>query len=360
MAVLALVLLGVHAGVATPTGDISDVYTDHLRHMSEAQALVERGFAIYRAPYAEAAQGLHPCSEHIGLFPDRTAPYPPLGILLHWPLGALERAGTLEPARAHRLMARVWLAVGLVAGALGLVLLRPHGRWAVAGGLLLLLPLLIGMGANGFYDVVYLIPGAAGLLALVRGRPGLAVVLLGGCAALHFRALVFAPVGLWALLASWRARRGTAIASGAVAAMFILSAAASAAALQGTLETIPAHNPVHFSHLLRGKIAPVLFVVLSGAAFGYLVRIRHPWSALTVLSAALVALLDRSHGYWHALPLVVPPLVLAAERSPTAQPAPRPWQLVWGWALVASALAFRLPFTPYWQWLVDAARGRVE
>ncbi|QRO00521.1 hypothetical protein JRI60_16530 [Archangium violaceum] len=357
--VLVLGLLAVHAGMASPGGDLSHHYTDHLRHMAEAQALVERGFSVYRLPYAESARGLYPCAAHEGLFPERTAPYPPLGLLLHWPLGALERSGLLAPSLAHRGMTLLLLALGLAASAAGLVLLRPQGRWALAGGVLLLVPLLVGSGANGFYDVTYVLAGTLGLLALARGRPQAAVVLLGVCAALSFRALVFAPVGLWALVEAWRqGRRNTAL-SGAVAAVLVLGAAASAAALQGTLETIPADNPAHVSHLLRGKPAPLLFVLVSAATAGYLLRTRHVWTALSVLSAVLVALLDRSHGYWHALPLLVPPLVLAAEGSPSAPLPPRHWQVAWGWVVAATVLAFRYPLTPYWQWLVDVARGRV-
>ncbi len=352
-------LLGLHGLMASPGGDLSHHYTDHLRHMAEAQALVERGFAIYRLPYGEAARGLFPCPEHEGLFPERTAPYPPLGVLLHWPLGALERAGDLPPSTAHRMMALLWLAVALAASVLGLVLLRPHGRWALAGGALLLVPGLVGSGANGFYDVAYVLAGTAALLALRRERPGTAVVLLGVCAAVHFRALVFAPVGLWALLAAWRAGRGRALVSGAVAVVLVLTAAASAAALSGTLETIPADNPVHVSHLLRGKSSPWLFVLLALVISGYLLRHRYLWAALTVLSGALVALMDRSHGYWHVLPLVVPALVLAAERPSLAPPASRLWWGAWGWALGAAVLAFRYPLTPYWQWLADVVRGRV-
>jgi hypothetical protein len=131
-------------------------------------------------------------------------------------------------------------------------------------------------------------------------------------------------------------------------------------ALQGTLDTIPAHNPVHVSHLLRGKLAPWLFVALSGGVAGWLLRGRQVWTALSVLSAVAVALMDRSHGYWHALPLVVPPLVLAAERPVTAEPAARPWQVAWGWTLGAALLAFRYPLTPFWHWLAEAVTGRVS
>ena len=59
--------------------------------------------------------------------------------------------------------------------------------------------------------------------------------------------------------------------------------AASAAALSGTLETIPADSPVHVSHLLRGKSSPPAFLLLALGVFGYLLRHRYLWAALTPL-----------------------------------------------------------------------------
>ena len=141
--------------------------------------------------------------------------------------------------------------------------------------------------------------------------------------------------------------------------VLVLTAAASAAALSGTLETIPADSPVHVSHLLRGKSSPPAFLLLALGVFGYLLRHRYLWAALSVLTGALVAFMDRSHGYWHVLPLVVPALVLAAERPASSPPAPRLWWAAWGWALVGALISFRYPLTPYWQWLVDVMRGRV-
>lgn len=351
-----LAVLALHVALASPTGDLNAHYTDHLRHLTEAQALVARGDAIYRQPYDAFSQGLLPCPEHAGLFGDRTAPYPPLGVLLHWPLSAVERAGWLAPARVHQLTAMTWLACGLLAAALALWLAWPR-REHVAGVLVLLTPLALGAGANGFYDTAFLAAGAGALIALVRGRAALAVALLGLVAALHFRALVFAPVGLWALLDSWKARRApTTLAALGVAAALVASAAWAAFALRGTLDTIPAHNPVHGSHLVGLRPAPLAFVALGLVVAAGLWRSGARWTALTVLAAVGVALADRSHGYWHALVLVVPPVVLAAERREEGWRLPL---LTWGWTVAAALLAFRFTTTAFWQWLVDALRQRV-
>ncbi|MDX2011700.1 MAG: hypothetical protein SFW67_15985 [Myxococcaceae bacterium] len=352
--VVVVVSAGGHALVSGPNGDFGGIYTDHLRHLAESQALVARGSAIYRQPYAEATQGLLPCPEHTGLFPERTAPYPPLGVLLHWPLGALERHQLLSPATSHQLTATAWLICGLCAVWLAwrLVTSQLPGR---LGLVLIVAPLTIGVGANGFYDTTFLLAGVGALVLLASKRPEWAMLALGLAAALHFRALVFAPVGLWALLEALRRDRRRALAFLGVSGLLVASAAWAAWHLSGTLDTIPADNPVHASHLLHAR-APLRFLVIAAVAVGSLVAWRARWTALTVVAAVLVAMSDRSYGFWHALPLIVPPLVVAAEQGADRRAA---W-VAWGWTLAAVLGAFLYPFTAPWQWLADVVAGRLR
>lgn len=354
--VVAVGVLALHVAFATPTGDLNSHFTDHLRHLCESQALVANGGVIYRQPYDEFSRDLLPCPAHAGLFGERTAPYPPLGVLLHWPLGRIERAGWLAPATVHRLTALSWLAFGALAAALALWLAWPR-RELVAGVLLVLTPLALGSGANGFYDTTFLAAGAAALVFLVRGRPEWAVMLLGLAAALHFRALVFAPVGLWAALEAWKGPRRPAVIALGVAGVLTASAAWAAFALRGTLDTIPAHNPVHFEHLVRGSAKAVEFFVLALLVAGWLWRSRARWTALTILAAVGVALSDRSHGYYHALVMLVPPLVLSAERREPGKALPL---ITWAWCYVSVLLAFRYQWSAFYQWLIDASRGQVS
>lgn len=54
--------------------------------------------------------------------------------------------------------------------------------------------------------------------------------------------------------------------------------------------------------------------------------------------------------------MLMPPMVLAAER----RDGPRlPTVVVWAWSVGAMQLAFHTPWTPSWQWLVDALRLRM-
>jgi hypothetical protein len=344
---------GVQALVSGPNGDVGGIYTDHLRHLAESQALVARGSAIYRQPYVEATEGLLPCPAHAGLFPERTAPYPPLGVLLHWPLGTLERLHLLSPTLSHHLTATAWLVCGLCAIWLA---------WRLAGGsaagrlglVLLVAPLTIGVGANGFYDTAFLFAGLGALALLAANRPEWAMLALGVAAALHFRALVFAPIGLWALVESLRRGPRRALAFLVPSIVLVLSAAWAAWALVGTLDTIPADNPVHASHLGHGR-APIRFLLVAAVGVVWLVAWRARWTALTVVAAVLVAMSDRSYGFWHALPLVVPPLVVAVE---TGADRRAPW-VAWGWSIAAVLGAFLYPFTAAWQWLADVVAGRI-
>lgn len=326
-------------------GDLRDHYTDHLRHMGEAAALVEHGFDVYRRPYGEVTEGLPlPCELHRGLFAERTAPYPPLAILAHWPMVRAEQAG-LAAARAHRLAPLWWSLLALVAIALWAAQLSGKGWAAWLGVLGLGAPLLLGAGANGFLDTGYLACGVAAAVLLGRGRPGWALVLVAGAGALQFRGLVFAPLGLAALHALWRTGVRRGVGPVAAAAVLLVPALAAAWVVAGTLGTIPADNPVHVSHPLR------FWLLLGWTAAGALAvgwRDRPIFSA-TLVATAAVAVLERSYGYWHALALLAPLLACLAEPRTTR----RDWALALAWVLGASVLAYREAATPFWSWAFE-------
>jgi hypothetical protein len=265
--------------------------------------------------------------------------------LLHWPLAELEARQVLAPATAHRLQT-TWSLVGaLVAVAAALVLVRRRTLAETVGLGAVLVPLLVGVGANGFYDAWVFAAGAWALHALRAGRPVLSVGLLVVAASLSFRALVFAPVGLAALVALPRRHAAVLAVAAGLALLPTLSAALTVAP---SLELIPAHNPLHAVHLLHGKARPLLLagLVLGGAA--WLFRARAWLPAATLLACWAVTLGDRSYGYWHALPLVVPWLVASADAWLDA-PRTR-WALLAG-LLVMMALAYLNPLGPSWGWL---------
>lgn len=336
-----------HLSIASPRGGYDGHYTDQLRHMASARALLARGFDVYTVPYGQVARTFFPCPAHAGLFEDRTAPYPPLGLLLHAPLALLEAGGAVAPERAHRLQTLASLLAGL--GAVTLAWALSRARADLAGVMLVALPLLLGVGANGFYDTFFLTAGLGALLCLERGRPLAAVLLSALAASLSFRALVFAPLGL----AAWcelrrRWPRGAWVVLGGMS--FVLApAVASAVAVAPSLGQIPAHNPLHVDHLLLGKPRPWAFAALAAAAVGLAARRRAWLAAGSALAAWVVTLSDRSYGYWHALPLLVPWLASGVERGTRA---PRGRWLALVFLLLAFVLAYRHPLEPAWRWLV--------
>ncbi len=305
------------------SGDASKLYTDHLRHEGEARILIDHGLDVYRVPYG-AQQPLHP-----DLFPERTAPYPPLAMLVHWPWA--------QAHPHHRALVWFWTLVAFAAAAAVVRLVTPLTVVAEAWALLLAVPLLVGIGINGFSDGGYLLCGALGCLAWREDRPRAALLWVALACALSFRAAVFAPLGL-ALLArqTWAAR--------GLAAAFVLPTLVAAVALAGTLGTIPADSPVHVSH---PNVWLALFVAAGVGAAAFLFAKEEPLVALTLLAAVAVGITERSHGWWHAGALLAPGFVLAARQRTFGWH----WPVVLAWTGASGYLAYRHPASVFWTWL---------
>lgn len=298
------------------SGDASHLYTDHLRHEGEARILLAHGLDVYRVPYG-AQQPLHP-----GLFDERTAPYPPLPILLHLPF---------HPH--HRALVWFWTVVALLAAGQVMRLAVTPGAQVWALGLAV--PLLTGIGINGFIDGGYLLAGALGCLAFRDGHRRAALLWLALACALHFRALVFVPLALTLVpKQTWPTR--------AFAAALVLPTLVAAAALMGSLDTIPADNPAHVSHLRWPLFS---LVAVSAAAAGVFAWKEERLVAATLLAAAAVTCSERSHGWWHAGALLAPGLVLATRGSKSL------WPVLVAWTVASSYLAYRHPWSVFWTWV---------
>src|SRR5262245_13285715 len=102
-AVVALLVGAGWMAFSAPRGAFRQSWTDQLRHQGEALALVEKGPRIYLGSYDQALEAVAPpCDEHVGLWGNLGIPYPPLALLLHWPLASAERAGLLSHDFSHR------------------------------------------------------------------------------------------------------------------------------------------------------------------------------------------------------------------------------------------------------------------
>jgi hypothetical protein len=303
--------------IASPNGDLRDQWTDHLRHGGEAMAFEQRGLSLYTLTYDEATAGVTlPCAAHAGLWGQTGIPYPPLGVLVHWPVARIERAGMLTPATGHRLLTWLFGVAGLACIALGLQHLRGARRIVFAA---LFGPLLLGAGLSGFYDTLFVL---AALLAIVTGSRALAT--LGYL--LHFRGLVAVT------FVSWRARsRATVLSAAAIVLNTVLAVIAFT-----HLGVFELNSRLHYSRPAAWWFQPVTAIVW------WFVR-KEPFG-LPLLVTAVFMFVDRQVSFWHLLVLV--PLAFSVLRDGS----PRAAWLIIGWmAITAQAyLDSWMPFPVQW------------
>jgi len=283
-AVLFVILaLALWSGARSPSGDLSNHYTDHLRHEAESLALLRHGFDIYRRPYAETTRDVGLTDgQHQGLWPERTAPYPPLGILFFAPIAGLERAGDLTPGHAHALAVGLLVLIACLACLAGGRLARRSTCLFQLGFVLLGGSLLFGAGANGFFDVLYCLAGFLGLEALANDRNAHALAFFALAGSLHFRAAVLLPAAGFAL---WRGlagpdRRRTLWVLGI--SCLALAPVACAALVLDT------HAFVVVNPLRVKLVRTCAFAALAAAGMAFALSRRRPLTALTLFCASLL------------------------------------------------------------------------
>ncbi|MHB8872892.1 MAG: hypothetical protein ACYC8T_04330 [Myxococcaceae bacterium] len=348
-----LVLVGLWSRLVTPLGDISNHYTDHLRHMGESLALLTNGWSTYRQPYAIAVETLPlPCPDHAGLWSEHVSLYPPLGLLAHAPMALLERDRVLRPQLAHELMGLFFLLVALAAIGAAFVLLRGAPLTAKAGLALIGAPLLVGTGANGIFDVLFLLLLVLALLAYQSERWSRALVLFAAAGALHFRAAVLLPFAVIALHRAAKLERRSLPIAGALAALLVAPAVYAAMLVARFAVALPPNNPAHYSHH-RWPFWLVVTLAAGVAAWTYRTSKE---AAASFLTAALLTVLDPVHVWWHALLFIPPVLSLATCR--TAPGTSRfLWPAAWAWAVAMGFVVYRYELGPYWQWMAFAVKG---
>ncbi|MBL9038155.1 MAG: hypothetical protein JNG84_06545 [Archangium sp.] len=342
------------SALGTSEGVLDPHYTDHLRHMAEAAAWPDWGLTLYRVPFSDVQLRTGLGGEHTGQWVDEPTVVPPAVVLFHGPPAWLERTGVLSPPAAHRLMGLMLaVATGVALVALWNVL-RP--RWVdplrVVAFALIIAPLTLGTGLNGFPDVVFFASAAGALACMQRGRWDAALVLWALCGASHFRAAAFLPVAVWSLAALLREARSSpwrVAAAVLVALAVVLPALVTAVTVLGNtrFENV---NPIAW---VRFKPRVVVFVLLTASLVVWSWRQKHLALAATVVSAAAMAMADPHHAYWHSFVLLAPLLVAASLFAAD----PRALRAAFGFAVVGTALAYVYRWTPWWQWVADMVWG---
>jgi len=321
----------------SPYADISGWYTDHLHHSFATWVFLKRGLLLYTRPLGALSDGAGwPFRrEDWGNMP---MAYPPGVFAVFLPLVA---AGKLLPLSEQSfavlgiLYVLLLTHLALFAVLRALQALPPGSRSAVA---VFLWMILIHMGLEGFYDAAFIGCGAWAITRLKAQDPGSALRWLGLAALLHFRAVVFLPLGLAVLVGlvrgtprarwPWRSLVWVGAASLVCAATFLLMVPATA--------SFRANHP---RILLEADLRAAVVAALGAGALGVALWGADRWVAASVAVCLGLACVEIQDYWWHAAVLFVPALLVGVVADPRHASVSR--ALLLGWACCTMPLVWR-------------------
>jgi hypothetical protein len=301
-----------------PTADLSNAFTDHLRHAFVARVFLVRGLDVYRLPLGEAAQGVD--ARHPGPYWAHVPyAYPPGALILFMPL-SIGSEFLVEDARLHaRLLVTFTTLLAILAWLAIVWLLFSAGnrersfetamRVVVAA---FAFGQLMHEGLDGFYDPAWVGLGAVAILNLQRERFGAALALCVAAAAIHLRAVALLPIAIAALVGLLRTRRSRAWIHPATIAGILVAAIDVWVFVE--IRPFAADFRQQTTALVSQlSVGLAVCVGLSAMAAGLCVGCRQWVAAGTVALVLVLAVVDL-RAWWHA-GLALIPLLLAA--SPT-------------------------------------------
>jgi len=321
----------------SPYADLSSWYTDHLHHSFATWVFLKRGLAVYTHPLGALSVGSS------WPFPrddwgNMPMAYPPGVFAVFLPLVVV--AKTL-PLSEHAfavvsvlyVLALTHLSLFAVLRALGDC---PSGsRAAVA---VFVWMVFAQLGLEGFYDAAFIGCGARAVSRLRAGDADSALWWLGVAGVLHFRAIVFLPLGLHALVTATAGRpraRWPWATLAWVGAAVLVSLGTFALMYPATASFRASHHRVLFDSDVRFW----LVVALGMVAVAVALRAADTWVAATVAVCLGLAVVELQDYWWHAAVLFVPPLLVGAVRQPLHPSLAR--AVLLGWACCTMPLVWR-------------------
>ena len=310
---LALPLLILPWRSSSPTADLSNRHTDHLRHAFAVQVFLAKGFELNRVPFGEAAAGVE--SRHPALYWEHVPyAYPHGALLLFLPVSFASEQWIEAQLTHARVLVTFTTALALLAWLALLKLLlgeeRTKGDLPVVALLAVFafLPLMRA-GLEGFYDPAWIAAGVVAIIAFERGAFGAALALCAVAGAIHLRAAALAPVAVMAFRGLLQSRGARAwvhpavIFAALVAVMdvwiFVLINP-YAAQLRG--EMLP----------LMAKPGPLVFCTALSIGAGALCVWREKRLAAATLVVVLLLALGDNRAWWHASMALIPLLLFAS------------------------------------------------
>ena len=323
LALLGAALVGLPWCSPWPTADLSNAFTDHLRHAFVAVVADQRGLEIYRLPLGEAAKGV--ISHHPGFYwYDVPYAYPPGAVLLFLPVATFSELFIIDAQTHARLLVSFTTLLAFLAWLATLRVLfqrdtersgeplEPALRAVVAG---FAFAQLLHAGLEGFYDPAWVGLGSLAIIRLRRNEFATALGLCVAALAIHLRAGALLPVAGAAFLGLLRARGKRAWVHPVTLAAAIVGAI--------DLGVFLAVEP--FASVFRNQSQPLtaqpgllaISVAISALAVAICLFRRRALAAASVVVVLLLAAGDL-RGWWHASLALIPLLLLTL---PSAEPA---------------------------------------
>jgi hypothetical protein len=289
-------------------GDLADWYTDHLHHPFATWVALFHGLEIYTRPFSEIREGTGwpYYTEAWGPMPGFV--YPPGVMVLFLPLTLVGRLAGAAGLSFHAfavvsVIYMLALAAWALHQAIQAMMLLPRGSRVATLGITSLI--LMQLGLQGFFDSAFLGAGFAAIRAWRRNKPDVALLWLAASAFLHFRAAIFAPLAVVALLQCWkeRSRIRLFVPKLAVAAGAVLLSLGAFALMYPATEAIRMSAPRVVSAANVAGVVAVVSLALAGV-----LSWSRQWLALAA-QGIVVALVfvELQSAWWHgAIVLAVP------------------------------------------------------
>ena len=298
--------------------DLTNHYTDHLHHSFATWAFLHRGLDLYRLPFGIAVSGIHFAHAYVS-WPQMPMAYPPGVFLVFLPLAILGEYVPMSQ-RAFAATAIVYMLVmahaAIVACWAALAAARPGARLIVG---VLAWMVLIRLGLNGFFDVIWIGCGAMMVRSITRGRYAVALRWFTVAVLLHFRAAVLAPLAVAALTLGIRGKPSIAWPRAEIVAAY----AACAISVAAFLLMYPATHAYRdaampLSHFVHTRVFWTV-IVLGALAASSVFALSETIAAATIVLGSICAIIDLIGylGFWHhaSLALIAPLSVGAISGS---------------------------------------------
>jgi len=319
-----------------PTATLTGNYTDHLNFETEAWFFLHNGFDVFKVPMGELAAVSHALRPHVTwaeLPYDKT-----LGNLIVFiPFGAINNLGLLPESIVSKLIICLLILIAHIAIYYFIdELRRRHAALAINATLsAIFYMLLMYWSANGFSDAISILFIILAIRFLREKRNAPSLLCYAMSVFMHYRAIYFLPLGIYALINLYREGRlsltsllraststrtmyGSTIVMGALTvytayltfikfpyARIIDEVYASSGGI--------AHNPLNPGSFSLAWAIPILAITC--LVILYLVKAKELLTASTIFVALLFFSLTPFFQVWYPLFLFPVALIPKEERS---------------------------------------------